>query len=98
MVAEKKPNDAWRGTVHAFSQWKRRLRNETDCNLPVVLVPIVEMVDAFLAGQPEHRYARSKLMKYSNPTNTEGAANCFDAGKWGGKVGIVDLKRGLEIH
>jgi transcriptional regulator with XRE-family HTH domain len=80
----------WKATLHAFSEWKRGLRNETDRNLPIVQVPAAEIVGVFLAAHPEHSYAHGKLLTYSHPSGKDGAGHCFDAEKWARAVEAVN--------
>jgi len=74
---------AWTWTLHKFVEWKLSLLwKETAPHSPMASVRALDLVDRFLATRPEHKYARSKLLKYSNPNGSELAGYCLNAAKW----------------
>jgi len=84
LVSVEKPEHAWTWTLQEFVEWKFGL--STTEGAPVASVRPVEMVKVFLATRPEHRYARSKLLKYSNPNDAELAGYSLDPEKWAREV------------
>lgn len=77
---------AWTWTQHEFEQWKLGLRSIEGS--PLVLVRAVDMVKVFLARRPEHRYARTKLLKHADraPYDAELHKHSLDADKWAREV------------
>jgi transcriptional regulator with XRE-family HTH domain len=74
---------AWTWTLHKFVEWKLALLwNEGVQDSRVIPVPASDMVKVFLATRPEHRYARLKLLRYSNPSGSEFGGYSLDAEKW----------------
>ncbi len=92
LVSVEKPEHAWTWTLHQFIEWKLGLLwNESVQDSGVASVRAVDMVKVFLATRPEHRYARSKLLKYSNPNDTDFAGYSLDAEKWAHEVAAAKL-------
>jgi transcriptional regulator with XRE-family HTH domain len=74
---------AWTWTLHKFIEWKLGLLwKEGVQDSSMVSVRASDMVRVFLATRPEHRYARLKLLKYSNPSGSEFGGYSLDADKW----------------
>jgi transcriptional regulator with XRE-family HTH domain len=83
LLSAKKPEHAWTWTLHQFIEWKQRLHPEQGA---IQVVHPAEMVKVFLATRPEHKYARSKLLKYANPNGSELAGYSVDAEEWAREV------------
>ncbi len=74
---------AWTWTLHKFIEWKLGLLwNEGVQDSHAVPVRASDMVKVFLATRPEHRYARSELLKYLNPNDSDLGRYSLDAEKW----------------
>jgi transcriptional regulator with XRE-family HTH domain len=83
---------AWTWTLHKFVEWKLALRWNEDVNgSRAESVHPTDMVKVFLATRPEHRYARSELLKYLNPNELAGYS--LDAEKWAREVGQAQSMR-----
>jgi transcriptional regulator with XRE-family HTH domain len=77
------PGDAWKLTLHIFTEWKRTLRWDTSIPaVPVVCVAPNEIVDVFLANRPEHCYARRRLLNYVDPNGKNLPSHSLDLEKW----------------
>lgn len=84
LFSAKKPEHAWTWTLHQFLEWKQCLRAQDGA--PQQVVHPGDMVRVFLATRPEHKYARSKLLKYANPNGSELAGYSLDAEEWAREV------------
>jgi transcriptional regulator with XRE-family HTH domain len=82
LISAKKPEHAWKWTLHQFSEWKLALRWDGDHPSSIEVVRPADMVRAFLAARPEHKYARSKLLEYANQNASDLAGYTLDAEKW----------------
>lgn len=98
LVSVEKPEHAWTWTLHKFIEWK--LGVSSPAGSPVESVGPVEMVKVFLATRPEHRYARSKLLKYSNPNDGELVGYSLDPEKWAREVVAAEAaqERARVVH
>jgi transcriptional regulator with XRE-family HTH domain len=96
LVSAKKAEHAWSWTRHAFDQWKLSLLwNAAVHDSRAELVSAGDMVKVFLATRPEHRYARSKLLKHAGGAS-QGTARCefsLDAQKWKREVTAAKAAR-----
>jgi transcriptional regulator with XRE-family HTH domain len=87
LVSDKKSEHAWTWTLHHFVEWKLRLLwKEGIPHSAMTPVRAVDLVDVFLVTRPEHKYARSKLLKYANPNGSQAAGYSLDARKWAGEL------------
>ncbi len=102
LVSDEKPEHAWTWTRHRFVEWKLGLLWKAAVHDSPIEVSAKDMVRVFLATRPEHRYARSKLLKYSNPNGAEVGGYTLDAQMWECEVAATngrkeDAKRGKEL-
>ena len=94
LVSTKKHDQAWTWTLHKFVEWKLSLLwKEGVPHSPMASVRALDMVDLFLATRPEHKYARSKLLRYANPNGAELAGYALDAARWKQEVGLQPKRR-----
>jgi len=83
LISAEKPAYAWTWTLHQFVEWKLGLLWSGGVkNSRVASVRAAGLVKVFLATRPEHKYARSKLLSYANPNDTDLAAYSLEAEKW----------------
>jgi transcriptional regulator with XRE-family HTH domain len=73
---------AWTWTLHTFVEWKLGLLWKEGAHKSVVQVGAVDMVKVFLAKWPEHKYARLRLLTYSDPNGRGLATYSLEAEKW----------------
>lgn len=73
-------------TIHVFVLWKQNLLWRKTDDEPPVYVPAIDLVKAFLAEWPEHKYARQELLQYANPGG--GSLNGYP----------VNAERWLGVH
>ncbi len=96
LVSAKKPDHAWTWTRHKFIEWKLGLLwKEGVRGARIEQVRAVDMVKVFLATRPEHRYARSQLLKHSDraPHDAELCKYSLDAEKWAREVAAATGRR-----
>lgn len=92
LVADKKPEHAWIWTRHAFTEWKLGLLWKEGVGGAPVLVRAADMVRVFLATRPEHRYARTRLVRHCGhvPRDPERCKYPLDASKWAREVAAAE--------
>ena len=52
------------------------------------------MVNVFLATRPEHKYAKLKLLKYSDPSGAGPGWYSLDAEKWAHEMAAANAAQG----
>jgi hypothetical protein len=81
--------DAWLWTRHEFDRSRLDLRcNQAHGAGRIALVRAADLVDAFLATRPKHRYVRMKLLKHTDraPQDRKLCKYTLDAEKWAREV------------